>query len=149
MSFSFSKITVLILLMFPLLTMSASSYFYTNYTYKYSFSSYDPTVVKISTDENYVALGFKNGNVDFRALPSLTLLRTGYNHNYSIIDIEWIPGYGALTLDSAGVIIRWSTTGDYINSVTIKANSTYPNDMTLTSTGGSHYISLNFGYAAF
>lgn len=99
------------------------------------------TAIKVSSDNSYVMVGFSNGNARIY-FTSGTLYAYCYGHTSPIIDIEYIPYNGWITLDSTGKAIRWNTSGTQQYTWTF---SSYPTDMTLASSGGYYWIAFNFG----
>lgn len=106
----------------------------------YTSESYG-TAVKISSDNNYVMVGYSSGNAKIY-FTSGTLYTSCYGHNSAIIDIEYIPSNGWITLDSAGKAIRWTTYGTKLYTWNF---TSYPTDMTVASSGGNYWVAFNFG----
>ncbi len=135
-----------------LLLLSISSLL--NFTTSFDLFSYIPssnidlgnqtaTVLKISSDQSLIIIGFQNGVLQsYNSNGQLSALYSG--HNSSILDIEWIPNYGPITLDSSGKVILYKPNGTQITTMTL--NSSSMTEMTVTfSNNGTNYVGFNFG----
>lgn len=86
-------------------------------------------------------VGYANGKAKIYTIGG-SYYCTCYSHTSPIIDIEYLPNVGYITLDSSGMAIRWgrSCTAQYTWRL-----STPVYDMSVTSSGGSSYVGFNFG----
>lgn len=112
------------------------------YSAKYSFytGGYSASVVKISPTTDYMVVGYTNGSARIYSMEGYTTIYLA-GHSYKIIDAEWVPGYGPITLDSSGMAIRWGASGSIMYTWMLNSSVI---DMSLSS-GSSYYIAFNFG----
>lgn len=67
-----------------------------------------------------------------------------YGHMNEIVDIKWVSGYGAISLDLSGRAIRWSDNGTAIFTwITYKTGY----GLTVSSDGTNYYVAINGGNA--
>lgn len=64
-------------------------------------------------------------------------------HTSEIIDIEWIPKNGPVTLDVSGKAIKWGSNGLALYTWTF--NGSKVTDMTSTNWFNEYYIAFNLG----
>ncbi len=101
------------------------------------------TVSKISSDQSLIMVGFQNGSLQsYNSNGQLFAIYSG--HNSSILDIEWIPNYGPISLDASGKVILYRPNGTQVTTMTL--NSSSMTEMTVTfSNNGTNYVGFNFG----
>ncbi len=99
------------------------------------------SAIKISSDEKFVIIGYASGSVRIYDITG-AYYYSCYGHSYKIIDVEYLSGYGWISLDSNGTAIRWGTTGTkmytwYLNQTAI--------DMSVTNYNGNYWVAFNLG----
>jgi len=100
------------------------------------------TVIKIASDQSMIMVGYSNGSLSSYNFNG-GLMNQFIGHSSQIIDIEWIPGVGPLSLDNSGKAIKWTTNGTNVTSLLLNSSVT---EMSLTSSNTTTYIGFNYGF---
>ncbi len=86
-------------------------------------------------------IGYINGTAKIYDI-TLSNYYICYGHTNKIIDIEYLSGYGWITLDVTGTAIRWGTTGTRMYSWILNQTAS---DMTVTDYNGNFWVAFNLG----
>lgn len=136
------KILILIVALF-ILNSHSFSLFSTIPKQNFFLGNQTATAMKVASDQSMIVVGFQNGSVISYGF-NANILTNFLGHNSSILDVNWIPNIGPITLDNGGKVILFKSNGTTVSTMAL--NSSSVKSMTVTSNkNNTNYVAFNFG----